>query len=80
MNNRTAIQRLKTRLVVHVPELPIGAVGANLYIGKFPIVIDDSWLNSPPVLIVPTEEGEKHTAHMPAFTKLLHERKEETLK
>ncbi len=74
MNNRTAIQRLKTRLVVHVPELPIGAVGANLYIGRFPVVIDDSWLNSQPVLIV--EDNGTSTAHMPAFAKLLHERKE----
>ncbi len=73
--HRTAIQRLKTRLVVHVPELPIGAVGANLYIGRFPVVIDDSWLNSQPVILTSIED-EKHTVHMPAFTKLLHERKE----
>jgi len=76
MNNRTAIQRLKTRLVVHVPELPIGAVSASLYIGRFPVVIDDSWLNSPPVILTSIEDERKHTAHMPAFTKLLHERKE----
>ncbi len=65
MTNRTAIQRLKTSLATQTLELPY----------LLPVApIDDSWLNSQPVLIV--EEDEKHTAHMPAIAKLLHERKE----
>lgn len=67
MTNRTAIQRLKTSLATQTLELPY----------LLPVApIDDSWLNSQPVILVPTEDNEKHTAHMPAFTKLLHERKE----
>ncbi len=65
MKNRTAIQRLKTSLAVHPLELPY----------LLPVVlIDDSWLNSKSVLI---REDESRTESMPAFTKLLHERKEE---